>query len=106
MHFTGTHFCAAAIPQAALPPPGAAGLRLCPASTASTNKINWPYWAAPAPRTLQPYRKRRCHLLVLLGYDFVLPVLVVALGCFFSVTTLVLLFQVGCFLCVLFNRMP
>lgn len=43
---------------------------------------------------MQPYRKQRCHALVLLGYDFALPVLVVALGCFFSVSTLVLLFQV------------
>lgn len=44
---------------------------------------------------MQPYRKQRCHTLMLIGYDFVLPILVVALGCFFSVTTLVLLFQVS-----------
>lgn len=49
----------------------------------------------PTPfNSVQPYRKQRCHALVLLGYDFALPVLVVALGCFFSVSTLVLLFQV------------
>lgn len=78
-------------------------LRLQQADTcASTNHTSWPYWPGPAPCTLQPYRKRRCHPLVLLGYDFVLPVLVVALGCFFSVTTLVLLFQVGRFLCFVF----
>lgn len=43
------------------------------------------------PGLMFAYWKRR-HPAMLLGYDIVLPVLVVALGCFFSVTTLALTF--------------
>ncbi|KAI7845451.1 hypothetical protein COHA_001001 [Chlorella ohadii] len=68
------------------------GAALAPAKGEAATYV--PHPDAPAG-LFYPYRKQRCHTLMLIGYDFVLPILVVALGCFFSVTTLVLLFQPG-----------
>jgi hypothetical protein len=65
-----------------------------PSKGGSVSSMHVPHPDAPAG-LFYAYRKQRCHTLWLLAYDFVLPILVVALGCFFSVTTLVLLFQPG-----------
>jgi hypothetical protein len=46
------------------------------------------------PGLMWAYRKPR-HQLWWVAYELVLPLLVISLGCFFSVCTLVLLFQVG-----------
>lgn len=45
------------------------------------------------PGLMFMYRKPRSHAAITVGYDIVLPILVFSLGCFFSVATLVLLFQ-------------
>ena len=52
-----------------------------------------PHPDAP-PGLMWAYRKPR-HQLWWIAYELVLPLLVISLGCFFSVCTLVLLFQVG-----------
>jgi hypothetical protein len=44
------------------------------------------------PGLMFRYRKPR-HQLVMIGYEIVLPILVVGLGGFFSISTLILLFQ-------------
>ena len=88
-------------------------LRPCPRPAAAPVSLSWqqpplamcaglgknsptfePHPSAP-PGLMWPYRKPRRYALYLVAYDIVLPFLVVSLGMFFSISTLVLLFQVG-----------
>ena len=72
---------------------GAAGLAASKDDQLSKTAGFEPHPDAP-PGLMWAYRKPR-HQLVWIAYELVLPFLVISLGCFFSVCTLVLLFQVG-----------